>query len=70
MQYGNLGQTRISSAINLPVTDNVAARVAYSSYVQDGSVGNLNLGTDLDSRDVSNETLDIDLVMVGIADNS
>ena len=25
MQYGNLGQTRLSSAINLPVTDNVAA---------------------------------------------
>ena len=51
MQYGNLGQTRISTAINVPVTDNVAARIAYSSYVQDGTVENLNLGTDIDNRD-------------------
>ena len=60
MQYGNLGQTRISSAINLPVTDNVAARVAYSSYVQDGTVSNLNLGTDLDDRDADAMRLSID----------
>ena len=60
MQYGNLGQTRISSAINLPVTDNVAARVAYSSYVQDGTVSNLNLGTDLDDRDADAVRLSVD----------
>ena len=60
MQYGNLGQTRISSAINLPVTDKVAARVAYSSYVQDGTVSNLNLGTDLDSRDAEAMRLSMD----------
>ena len=60
MQYGNLGQTRISSAINLPVTDNVAARVAYSSYVQDGTVSNLNLGTDLDDRDADAMRLSVD----------
>ena len=60
MQYGNLGQTRISSAINLPVTDKVAARVAYSSYVQDGTVSNLNLGTELDSRDAEAMRLSMD----------
>ena len=60
MQYGNLGQTRLSSAINLPVTDNVAARVAYSSYVQDGTVSNLNLGTDLDDRDSDAMRLSVD----------
>ena len=60
MQYGNLGQTRISSAINVPVTDKVAARIAYSSYVQDGTVENLNLGTDIDNRDSSAVRLSVD----------
>ena len=60
MQYGNLGQTRISSAINLPISDNVAARVAYSSYVQDGTVENLNLGTDIDNRDSQAVRLSVD----------
>ena len=35
MDYGNLGQTRLRSAINIPLASNVAARVAYSSYIQD-----------------------------------
>ena len=60
MQYGNLGQTRISSAFNVPLTDNVAARVAYSSYVQDGMVKNLNLGTDIDDRDSQAVRLSVD----------
>ena len=60
MQYGNLGQTRISTAINVPVTDNVAARIAYSSYVQDGTVENLNLGTDIDNRDSQAVRLSVD----------
>ena len=60
MQYGNLGQTRISSAFNVPLTDNVAARVAYSSYVQDGMVKNLNLGTDIDDRDTQAVRLSFD----------
>ena len=60
MQYGNLGQTRISSAVNLPLTDNVAARVAYSSYVQDGTVKNLQLGTDIDNRDSDAMRLSVD----------
>jgi len=60
MQYGNLGQTRISTAINLPVTDKVAARIAYSSYGQDGTVENLNLGTDIDNRDSQAVRLSVD----------
>jgi len=60
MQYGNLGQTRISSAFNVPLTDNVAARVAYSSYVQDGMVKNLNLGTEIDDRDSQAVRLSVD----------
>ena len=60
MQYGNLGQTRISSAFNVPLTDNVAARVAYSSYIQDGMVKNLNLGTDIDDRDTQAVRLSVD----------
>ena len=60
MQYGNLGQTRISTAINVPVTDKVAARIAYSSYGQDGTVENLNLGTDIDNRDSQAVRLSVD----------
>ena len=60
MQYGNLGQTRLSSAVNLPVTNNVAARVAYSSYVQDGTMKNLNLSTEIDNRDSDAMRLSVD----------
>ena len=60
MQYGNFGQTRISSAFNVPLTDNVAARIAYSSYVQDGVMKNLNLGTDIDNRDSQAVRLSVD----------
>ena len=60
MDYGNLGQTRIRSALNIPITDNVAARVAYSSYVQDGTIKNLNLGTDIDNRDAESFRLSLD----------
>ena len=38
MQYGNLRQTRLSSAVNLPISDGVSARVAYGSYTQDLSL--------------------------------
>ena len=63
MQYGNLGQTRLSSALNVPVSDNVNARFAYSSYVQDGTVENLHLGTEIDDRDAraARLSLDVDL---------
>ena len=60
MQYGNLGQTRLSSAVNLPISSNVSARVAYSSYVQDGTVDNLNLGTKIDDRDSQAVRLSVD----------
>ncbi len=61
MDYGNLGQTRIRSAINVPLADNVAARIAYSSYVQDGTVKNLNLGTEIDNRDAQSFRLSVDV---------
>ncbi len=65
MQYGNLGQTRLSSAVNIPVSDNVAARFAYSSYVQDGQIKNLHLGTDIDNRDSQAARLSVDINMDG-----
>tara|TARA_B100000242_G_scaffold286401_1_gene251956 strand:- start:991 stop:3909 length:2919 start_codon:yes stop_codon:yes gene_type:complete len=63
MDYGNFGQTRIRSAINIPMASNVSARVAYSSYVQDGTIKNLNLGTEIDNRDAEafRMSLDIDV---------
>ena len=61
MDYGNLGQTRLRSAINIPLADNVAARVAYSSYIQDGTVKNLNLGTEIDNRDAESFRISVDV---------
>ena len=34
MKYGNLGQTRLSSAVNIPITSNVAARVAMVRFAR------------------------------------
>jgi outer membrane receptor protein involved in Fe transport len=61
MDYGNLGQTRIRSAINIPMASNVAARVAYSSYIQDGTIKNLNLGTEIDNRDAESFRMSLDV---------
>ena len=61
MDYGNFGQTRIRSAINIPMSSNVAARVAYSSYVQDGTIKNLNLGTEIDNRDAESFRMSLDV---------
>ena len=61
MQYGKFGQTRLSSAINFPITDNVAARFAYGSFVQDGTVKNLHLGTEIDTRDATGARVSVDV---------
>ena len=61
MKYGNLGQTRITSAVNIPVTDKVAARIAYGSFSQDGTVKNLNLGTEIDTRDAEGARISVDM---------
>ena len=61
MKYGNLGQTRISSAVNIPITSNVAARVAYGSFSQDGTVKNLHLGTEIDTRDAEGARISVDM---------
>jgi outer membrane receptor protein involved in Fe transport len=61
MKYGNLGQTRLSSAVNIPITSNVAARVAYGSFSQDGTVKNLHLGTEIDTRDAEGARISVDM---------
>jgi iron complex outermembrane receptor protein len=61
MKYGNLGQTRLSSAVNIPITGNVAARVAYGSFSQDGTVKNLHLGTEIDTRDAEGARISVDM---------
>ena len=61
MQYGNLGQTRLSSAFNLPISDGVSARVAYGSYTQDGTVKNLELDTMIDDRDAEAARISLDI---------
>ena len=63
MDYGTLGQTRISTAVNMPITDNVSARIAYGSYSQDGTTKNLNLGTDIDDRDANSFRISVDYDM-------
>ena len=61
IKYGNLGQTRLSSAVNIPITSNVAARVAYGSFSQDGTVKNLHLGTEIDTRDAEGARISVDM---------
>ena len=63
MDYGTLGQTRISTAVNMPISDNVSARLAYGSYSQDGTIKNLNLGTDIDDRDATSFRISVDYDM-------
>jgi outer membrane receptor protein involved in Fe transport len=65
MQYGKFGQTRLSSALNFPITDNVAARFAYGSFVQDGTVKNLHLGTEIDTRDATGARVSVDVDLDG-----
>ena len=61
MKYGNFGQTRLSSAVNIPITSKVAARVAYGSFSQDGTVKNLHLGTEIDTRDAQGARISVDM---------
>tara|TARA_S200000501_G_scaffold121304_1_gene114130 strand:+ start:851 stop:3796 length:2946 start_codon:yes stop_codon:yes gene_type:complete len=61
MQYGNYGQSRLSSAINFPVSSNVAARLAYSSFTQNGTIKNLHLGTEIDNRDANSARISVDV---------
>ena len=63
MDYGTLGQTRISTAVNMPIADNVSARIAYGSYSQDRTIKNLNLGTDIDDRDANSFRISVDYDM-------
>ncbi len=65
MKYGNLGQTRLSSAVNIPVSSNVNARLAYGSFTQDGTVKNLHLGTDIDTRDAEGARISVDMELDG-----
>ena len=43
------------------MASNVAARVAYSSYIQDGTIKNLNLGTEIDNRDAESFRMSLDI---------
>ena len=65
IKYGNLGQTRLSSAVNIPISSNVAARVAYGSFSQDGTVKNLHLGTEIDTRDAEGARISVDVDLDG-----
>ena len=59
-EMGNYGSQRISSAINLPFSDTVKARVALMSHTRDGMVNNPVTGNDFDDRDDIGVRLSLD----------
>ena len=59
-EMGNYGSQRISSAINLPFSDTVKARVALMSNTRDGMVNNPVTGNDFDDRDDIGVRLSLD----------
>jgi iron complex outermembrane receptor protein len=60
-ELGNYGSERISTAINLPLGDNVRTRLAYSSFVKDGWIRNTGTGNDIDGRDAYGVRLSVDV---------
>ena len=51
-EYGNYNSLKAKGMINLPIGDNIAARVAGFYLKRDGYTENLTLGTDFDDRDM------------------
>lgn len=51
MQYGNYDHTKVKGAMNIPITDRVAARVAGIWLQRDGYTDNVYTGNDIDDRD-------------------
>ncbi len=51
MAIGNYNHQKISAIINLPLTDNLAIRLAGLDLTRDGYTENINTGTNIDGRD-------------------
>jgi len=50
-EFGNLSSHRVSAIANVPLGDQVAARISASDYHRDGYVRNITTGTDHNERD-------------------
>ena len=68
MEYGNFASSRLQTAVNLPLTDSISARVAYGSYSKDGTTMNEYTGNEVDGRDEwgARISVDFDLGDIGV----
>lgn len=68
MEYGNFASSRLQTAVNLPLTDSISARVAYGSYSKDGTTMNEYTGNEVDGRDEwgARISVDFDLGDLGV----
>ena len=60
VEVGNLNMNRVTSAINIPINDNIRSRLAVTQFVRDGMVTNIRTGEKFDDRNANGVRLSID----------
>ena len=57
---GNFNSTRSNLMLNMPFSDRVSARLAYTMFERDGTIENIHTGNDIDGRDAYGVRLSVD----------
>jgi outer membrane receptor protein involved in Fe transport len=57
---GNYNSTRTNLMLNMPFSDSVAARLAYTTFERDGTIENIHTGNDIDGREQYGLRLSVD----------
>tara|TARA_X000000368_G_scaffold147944_2_gene116671 strand:- start:1588 stop:4296 length:2709 start_codon:yes stop_codon:yes gene_type:complete len=57
---GSYDATRTNLMLNMPFTDKVAARLAYTTFERNGTIENIHTGNDIDGRDQYGLRLSVD----------
>ena len=60
IQMGNLNSTTTNGVINLPLSDSIRSRLAFTSKTRDGMTRNIHTGTDFNDIDASGIRLSLD----------
>ncbi len=57
---GNFNSTRSNLMLNMPFSDRVSARLAYTTFERDGTIENIHTGNDIDGRNAFGVRLSVD----------
>ena len=57
---GNYNSSRTNLMLNMPFTDKIGARLAYTTFERDGTIENIHTGNDIDGRDQYGLRLSVD----------